>query len=386
MDDLSFKAQHLVIEFRLLESPAWSRDAPHRSGDQMALYKRKGTNNYLIDFTAPDGRRVRESAGTADYEAARRFEAQLLLQHDAGEVFDIRPSQALSLQGLVDKFLAYQLKVHPRSMSTYYVPATQAFTRWAGPDRQVSSITLQDIQNFCADRTAIHSVVTANRNLAVLKSMFTLAADWGILKTSPAKKAKQQREPEGRRFFLSPFQQQALLVQAQEPIRSLLLVALRTGMRRSELLRLRPRDVDFTMNLIHVTGTKTDTTRTIPLLPEVKAIFLRLASEIPEDQKLFRSGHGSGYNMTSVSQIFRKVARRAGLQEVHFHDLRHTFASDLLAARVELPVIAELLGHKNIKTTQRYAHLDGSRTRQAMADLGGYLATQLKAFSAQSES
>jgi integrase len=284
--------------------------------------------------------------------------------------------KALTVQDLVDRFLAYQAKQHPRSLESYYRPLCLSFTRWCGENRPLDGLSLSDFQLFHADRTAATSAATANRSMQVVKSMFRLAEDWGLVLKSPAAKVKKHPESRGMDRFLSVAEQERLLAACQGPFRGLVLVALRTGMRRGELLRLRPRDVDFSRGLLTLTKTKTNAPRHLTLLPEIKELLWGIAGSIPEDGLFFRSRKGLPYAPSGVASNFKRAVKKAGLREVRFHDLRHTHASDLLAARVELPVIQKILGHASIKTTQRYAHLDNDRDRQAMEALGGYLSRQ----------
>ena len=340
----------------------------------MSIYRIKGTKNFLLDVTGLDGRRVRKSSGTDQIADARRMEAALLLELGSAPVFD-SPSKSFSIGELVDQFLAYEQKMHPRSMRTYYCAATKDFLQWVGKDKPVTAITLKDLQAYQASRAESASRTTANRNFQVLKTLFRLAVEWGHLPANPASAIKRFREPGSRRRFLSVSEQETLLAACQEPFRAVVFVALRTGMRRGELLKLKARDVDFSRSLVSIWESKTDHPRHIPLLPEVRDQLAALAADLAPDAILFRSSSGKPYTAAGIESNFRRARRRAQLQ-VRFHDCRHTYASDCLASGMALAVISALLGHKLATTTARYAHLADSHIQEAVRGLGAYLAAK----------
>lgn len=338
----------------------------------MSIYKRKGSNAWLLDITGPDGRRVRRSSGTEDLGEARQAEAHLRIELSA-PVFDIpRASQSRTLGEYAEQFLAHQAKLHPRSYRTYYKAQIRNFLAWAGSDKQLSAFTLQDLQSYQAHRISLNKRSSVNRGFQVLKTFFKLSVEWGYLEESPAAKVKKFRETQGKRMFLEPADQVKLLDACQEPFRQLVLVALRTGMRRGELLGLRKRDVDFSRSHLTLTETKTDTSRHIPLLPEIRETLQALAGDLADDALLFRTRTGVPYSLPGVESNFIRARRRAGLTSVRFHDLRHSYASDCLAAGIPLSIIQRWLGHRSISTTERYLHLADRQVQEAMQTLDRY--------------
>lgn len=351
-------------------------DAEPQKGQTVTIYRRKGTSHYLLDVTGPDGRRVRRSSRTADLVEARHQEALLRIEL-AAPVLDIpSASRSITLGDFVEQFLNHQAKLHPRSTRTYHGAQCKNFLSWAGKDRLLAGISLQDLQDYQAHRATLNKRSSVNRAFQVLKTLFRFAVEWGFINTSPAASIKKFRETGGRRTFLQVPVQQQLLAACQEPFRSLVLTALRTGLRRGELLNLRKHDVDFSRSHVTILESKTDIPRHVPLLPETRETLLALADGLPDDAKLFRSKNGRPYSAPGVESNFRRARRRAGLHLVHFHDLRHSFASDCLAAGVPLVVIQGWLGHRSIRTTERYMHLADKQVQLALEDLEKYLAAQ----------
>jgi integrase len=373
---LTLSGQLKTPRVALLSLPPSPVDAEPRKGHTVTIYRRKGTKHFLLDVTGSDGRRVRRSSGTDDLVEARHKEALLRIELSA-PVLDIpKASRSITLGDFVEQFLNHQAKLHPRSLRTYYRAQCKNFLDWAGKDRPLAGLTLKDLQAFQAYRATVNMRSSVNRSFQVLKTLFRFAVEWGFLTESPAAAIRKFREPGGRRVFLEAADQQRILNACQEPFRFLVLTALRTGLRRGELLGLRRRDVDFSRSHVTLIETKTDTPRHVPLLPEIRETLLALADGLPDDAKLFRTSAGKPYSAPGVETNWRRTRRRAGLQHVHFHDLRHSYASDCLAAGVPLTVIQRWLGHRSIKTTERYLHLADKQVQQAVVDLQDYLAAQ----------
>ena len=131
-----------------------------------------------------------------------------------------------------------------------------------------------------------------------------------------------------------------------------MITALHTGMRRKEILTLKRSQIrnDF----IYLTHTKTNEARQIPINKTLKALFQSLPRHIKSDY-VFCDKEGRLYK--DVKRSFNTALKKAGIGDFRFHDLRHTFASRLIMRRASLKAVQELLGHKDIKMTMRYAHL-----------------------------
>jgi integrase len=139
----------------------------------------------------------------------------------------------------------------------------------------------------------------------------------------------------------------------------LVLAALNTGLRRGKLLQLRWRDVDLTRKVLTVRGegAKTGQTRHVPLNTEIVDV-LKNWKPIAAEADGFAFSSGAGTTpLTEARKAWSNVIAKAKVGAFRFHDLRHTFASKLVMAGVDLNTVRELLGHKKISMTLRYAHL-----------------------------
>src|SRR5437867_4972602 len=137
-------------------------------------------------------------------------------------------------------------------------------------------------------------------------------------------------------------------------IRALVTVALHSGMRLGEILDLHWYDLDFASGFILVRDSKNGESRHVPMDATLFAFF-RAYPHRPGTDLVFSSRCGG--HIVDVRTGFLNSCKRAGLTDLHFHDLRHTFASQFVMAGGDLYILKEILGHKSITMTQRYAHL-----------------------------
>jgi integrase len=198
---------------------------------------------------------------------------------------------------------------------------------------------------------------TVVRELAYLSSIINHGRrEWGIHTNNPVALVRKPTQPNGRERVLNSAERERLLVELQPTGRrnvwmlSVVVLALETGMRRSELLALRWGDINLDRRTATLHMTKNGESRTVPLS----------TSAIQAIASLPRSISGSVFPITAyaLAANFNKAVKRAGLQDLHFHDLRHT-AITLMATKLpNLIELAAVSGHKSLKMLQRYYHPD----------------------------
>ncbi len=209
-------------------------------------------------------------------------------------------------------------------------------------------------------------VGTCNREIALLKHMYTLAIEWGRVEENPAKRVKLFKGERKRLRYLMPEEVQRLLSNCADHLRPIVTVAVHTGMRKGELLRLRRDQANFDLGMITLTDTKNHETRHIPMSETVKEILQRIPGG---EAHFFTSGRGLGHAVQDIYHSFMSAVKRSGITDFHFHDLRHTFASNLVMRGVDILTVKELMGHKKLEMTLRYAHLAPSYKTRAVAIL-----------------
>jgi len=196
---------------------------------------------------------------------------------------------------------------------------------------------------------------TVNREHQCLRHIFTKAIEWGRTLNNPAKGNKLFKVDNKRLRFLSKEEIQALLSYCDERIKPLVIMALNTGLRRGELKNLKWKDMDMERGLIYVLQTKSGEPREIPINGILRATIEKLHRE---GQRLF--------DTTNLRKLYEKAVNNSQLEDVNFHMLRHTFASHLVMAGIDLMTVKELLGHATLDMTMRYAHLSKGHKQVAV--------------------
>ena len=207
---------------------------------------------------------------------------------------------------------------------------------------------------------------TVNNHLTVLSSCLRTAQDWVNLKSLP--KIKQLKVPPYDIDFLSPEESESLLAHSQGMWRELILVALKTGLRQGELRGLTWPDINWnnkTLTVRHswcdykngLVTPKSNRKRHIPLTNE---LYEMLSQKKLSIGFVFPGENGQRFYDERLNEEIRKACTKAGIRQVSCHTLRHTFASHLVMKGAPLKAIQELLGHADIHTTMRYAHLTPS--------------------------
>jgi len=194
---------------------------------------------------------------------------------------------------------------------------------------------------------------------------------WGYMKGNPADGVKRVRESKGRVRYLTAEEREALLGGANADLRLYILSSLHTGAWRGELLRLRWKDVDFRAGTIAFRDTKNGDSRAVPLTATLRETLHKLTRPIDPDAPVLPQR-----DPLVLTRAFTRLVTRLGLKDLTFHDLRHDAASTLAMAGVPLRTIAEILGHRDMRMTARYAHLSPQHLRDAMRALDAPPAAQ----------
>jgi len=345
-----------------------------KGGEDRGLFERpKGSKFWWIRFAGPDGRPHVRKIGTKKQARQAYDDTKSLIR-----LGQWAPGRHPGLQDVPDEHstLAAEMKQWAerkarirRSGSRYLQYARE----WAAefPGRISSSITTADVERVIGSRLQRGvKPATVNRSLAHLRSFLNELVQEGRLLRSPMTRIQQLRENNARIRWLSWDEQMALLEHTSEWLMAAVLIAIGTGLRQMEQLRLRWADVDFNASVIYVRKPKGKKAETIPLRPDVAALFRDLPSRM-RSPWCFPSVVDSTKPMPrggAIRGAFETAVEKAGIQDFHWHDLRHSFASRLAMAGKDIYEIQRLMRHKSIVMTQRYAHLSPKHLREAIAD------------------
>jgi integrase len=243
-----------------------------------------------------------------------------------------------------------------------------------GAATALEDLTASRISQYKASRMAskigspgterLLTAAAVNRPLALLRHLLRTAhEEWEILPAVP--RIRLEREPQGRLRWLTEDEIRRLLEACgksrNRELRTAVVLAINTGLRRSELLGLTWDQVDLSRGVIRLEMTKSGKRREVPLNAESYAALVSLG---PKDT-------GRVFSKQSLRKAYENAVGNATLDDVNFHTLRHTFASWAVMRGVSLKELQELLGHSSLAMTMRYAHLAPERLRSAVARLEG---------------
>ncbi len=348
-----------------------------------------GLKVFVIQYRNPQGRLRRLTVGelgrlTLD-EA--RHEARLLLGEVEKGGDPLQNRQKIRQGETVEQLAGFYLESH---VQVKCKPSTiKEFGRLIRK-RIVPALGRRKVAELSrADAAKLHHSMRnipteANRTLALLKAILNMAERWGLRPQSsnPCKYIEKYPESRRERFLtaeevgrLGDALAEAEATRSEMPglVLAVRLLAL-TGMRRSEVLGLRWAYVDVQRFCFFLPDSKTGR-KTVPVGPPVLELLAR-APRFPGNPFVC-PGFNSGGPVVGIDKSWRRLTKRAGLEGVRIHDLRHSWASFGAAAGLGLYVVGKVLGHSSPATTARYAHLADDPLRVAASRVSNEIASAL---------
>ena len=238
-------------------------------------------------------------------------------------------------------------------------------------DIPLPSLTMQHLDNFKIKRLIEVSAVTVNRELQALRASMNTAVSWKFIEINPFSKMKQLNIPEQQPKYFSKIDFQKLIFMINENwLKEIIVFAVLTGMRRGEILNLRWQDIDLQQKTIHIQSNPTFRTkqgkhRVIPM----NEIVFNLLTGRKVNSSCEYTFHldGRKINDDYVTKKLKRYIRDSHLDgRLHFHSLRHTFATWLVQGGVNIYEVQKLLGHSSVKVTEVYSHLAASELHGAV--------------------
>lgn len=210
---------------------------------------------------------------------------------------------------------------------------------------------------------------TIDRELATLKAFFNMAIRDGKADVNPVKEVKFFREDNKKERILTPEEIQRLLAECKGHLKPIVIIALNTAMRLREILYLKWYNADFNRNIIIVTNTKNNKNRKVPM----SRLVIDTLQGIERKSEYVFCDPKTGDPYHSIKTTFGNALKRAELEGVRFHDLRHTAATIMLMGGVDLITAGEILGHSDPKMTKRYVHPTTDGKTSAVRVLESYM-------------
>ena len=330
----------------------------------MAIFKSRRDGNWWIDYYF-QGRRKREKIGPNKREAETVL-GKRKAQIREGKFFDIRRNEKIKFEDFTKMYLESYSKPNKKSWQRDEASIKHLNSSFGG--RYLYEITSLDMENYKRKRMEEKAMPgTIDKELQCLKHIFVKAKEWGKIKENPAVKVKLLRIDNTRLRYLEEEEIKKLVNACSEHLKPIVIVALLTGMRRGEVLGLKWRDIDFNQRVIYLLNTKNGEKRAV-YMDEIVYTTLIGVKRREDSPYVFCKKDGKPYG--NLRRSFANALEKAGIKDFHFHDLRHSYGSQLAMKGYPLQAIQKLMGHKSIRMTQRYAHLSPSYERGIVEDFG----------------
>ncbi len=333
--------------------------------------RKRYARHYYTDFYVHGKRIVRKvPGGVTNREVAQQYENDLKLKMLKGEIGISRINPDLS--DLIKEYLAFsRTNKAPASYQRDEV-ALRNFVSVTGY-KKLSDLTPRSIEKYKQTRLETMSKRTVNLEITMLKAMLNKMVELGAIPENPIKSVKKIRGPESKTLEFLTREEIDLLLPALSPAYyPVIYTFLKTGLRKNELVYLEWADIDFDKMLIRVVNKKAHPTKSykpryIPM--DKKLAELLKSIKRTKSSYVFVTGRETLRKNNLITNL-KRAAKKAGIRKnVTVHMLRHTYASHLVMAGVDLPTVKTLLGHADIHTTMRYAHLAPDHLRQAAEKL-----------------
>ena len=347
-----------------------------------------GTKVYVAQARGPEGpRRVAVGRyGVVHAEQARQRAAMIITRIKAGNEAALKPQKPAggpTVADLARRYLAEYAAVRckPKTQETaraalhkHILPALGKQPLTAVERAQVAEMH----QRLCGTPSA------ANIALRTLSLMYRLAGEWGLVPEgmNPCRSIAKYPERRRERFLTeAEFMRLGSVLDeveakggASAPAVAAIRLLILTGCRKSEILTLRWEDVAPDENELRLPDTKTGA-RAVSLSPAAVKLLAGLP-RLPGNPWVI-PGRKPGGRLSSLDYVWQIIREQAGLEDVRIHDLRHSYASRALALGESLPMIGKLLGHSQIQTTARYAHLARDSVKEAAERIAASIAADI---------
>ena len=373
-----------VLETKSKDYFLWDNDLP---GFGIRVFP-SGRKKFVLQYR--HGRKSRRMAlgqhGAITLDQARKLAIQALAKigRDIDPLQERKASrQALTVKELADRFDAEHIAVHLKETTAKeYRRNLKLFILPAIGRMRITDVTRADIAKFHHDYR--HKPYQANRNIEIISKMFNLAELWGLRPdgTNPRRHIKKYPEKKRERYY-SPAELQSIGrvlremeaegLEYQSAINAIRLL-LFTGCRLNEIMKLKWEWVDLDNAALHLPDSKTGA-KTVHLGQAAVNIMRNIEKLLGNPYVI--TGRKPGQRLTDLEPFWQRIRARAGLKDARIHDLRHTFASIAVSNGKSLPMIGKLLGHSQVQTTARYAHLAVSPVIDAANDITALIENQL---------
>lgn len=345
----------------------------------MTVSRRKDTGQWVCDFYH-NGERIRKTLKFVRTKKEAEAAEAVIMNQVFQQVYGFEPkSTKLFEDFVVETFLPYS-EANKKSFSSDVYICTLLVSYFRGKTvRQLTPPVIEEFKQWFLAKPIVYgtederkerprSLATVNNHLRVLSKILSLAVDADLIDSNPCFRVRKFKPNNRRLRVLSDEEEAGLLAALEESdlIRSIVIIALNTGLRRGEIFSLKWSDVDFQRGRLIVRKTKASKERFVPINTTVRNLLQSLPRLLSD--YVFPSPKTIG-RLTDIKKGFRKAVDLAGIENLHFHDLRHTFATRLADAGIDAYTLMQIMGHADLKTTMIYVHASGEAGLRAVEKL-----------------
>ena len=317
----------------------------------MATFRKRGAYQWQAQV-----RKKGQPLQTKTFETralAEQWARAIEVEIDKGVFVSRAEAESTTLKELLERYLAEVTPLKKGAASE--TNRARALIRLPLARRYVAGIRGVDIARYRDERLRKVTPSTVKRDLVLLGHVFEVARkEWGIHVHNPVRDIRLPADNRPRDRRLQDGEEARLLTaceQARNPwLLPIVQLALETAMRQGELIRLRWEHIDLNRRTAHLPDTKNGESRTVPL----STTAIRVLRALP------RGLHGPvflGLTTEAVKRAYIRAVRRAGIENLRFHDLRHEATTRVFEKGLNIMEVASITGHKDLRMLRRYTHL-----------------------------
>ena len=338
----------------------------------MFISKSKKSPFYQITYEV-NGKRTTISSGTKNLAEAKKFMSNLYVENDP------KPKsrgKSISISKFSNEYLDY---IKNTKSNNYIRSVALSFKMLI---EHIGDVKLKDVDFRTIDKFITFTFIRTNHGASLyyrtLKAAFSKAVQWNYMEENYLKKIKSPKPPKTYPHFITEEELNLIIANTTDLfLKDMFCTAFYTGMRLGELINMKWTWINFDKRYLTVKCadgfvSKSKKERIIPVTTKINSILVNRHSysSNPETGFVFTKIQDIKLHEDYVSKRFKKAVKLAGLRnEIHFHSLRHSFASLLVQKGISLYVVKELLGHDDITTTMIYSHLQPQNLRDAIKAL-----------------
>jgi len=346
----------------------------------MSVFK-KGNNKWYYRFQLNGKEYYRACKGAVDQKTALQYEAIVKAEIMKGNlgILDNKPKPTLKYA--IKLYLDYS-ECNKKSYKGD-LRSTEIFLEYFG-NIDLEDITPAKIEDFKRDvkNSTGNKNATINRYLQALSKMLNIAVANELLNKNPMWSVKKLKENNYKTRVLMPDEEERLFKEIERGyevvgrdrkkkkiypyiyLKNIIICALQTGMRKSEILKLKWSNIDFDYEYIELLETKSGKSRKIPISSKLMKIFKKILTTSNSEYVFVNPSTNSNY--IDIHRAFETVLKNAQINNFRFHDLRHTAATRMLEKGADIRTVQEILGHSSVSVTERYTHTNAKSKKSAI--------------------